>query len=233
MSILKLKAISSRYKKILFGQDVYFPIQHHCEKTYYGNHTNGWSINPSILNKESVIYSLGIGNDIRFDLALIEKYGCEVHGFDPTPITLEWLKKQKIPSQFHIHPVAISDKDGEVTFYPPEESYGWSSSMVQKDGTIDKSYQVPAKRISTLMKELGHSHIDLLKMDIEGAEYPVVTDFLKEGIRPTQVLIEIHHRFQHLSLDHTKNMVKELNDAGYKIFSISPFGQEYSFIKVD
>jgi len=33
----------------------------------------------------AVVYSLGIGEDISFDLALIEKYGARVHAFDPTP----------------------------------------------------------------------------------------------------------------------------------------------------
>ena len=32
-----------------------------------------------------MVYSVGLGQDISWDKALIEKYRCEVYGFDPTP----------------------------------------------------------------------------------------------------------------------------------------------------
>ena len=37
------------------------------------------------------------------------------------------------------------------------------------------------------MKELGHNKIDILKMDIEGAEYAVINDIERSGIRPEQI----------------------------------------------
>ena len=234
MSLLHLKSTLSRYKKIAFGQDVYFPIQHHFPKTIsYGNHLNAWIINPELLNQDSIIYSMGIGNDIEFDLELIKSFGCKVHAFDPTPKSLEWLKTQDLPKEFIVHPVAVNNKDGEITFYPPDENSGFSASTIQKDDTKSKSYNVPAKRISSLMKELGHTKIDLLKMDIEGAEYDVIDDFVKSNIKAKQLLVEIHHRFDYLTVEMTKNMINQLNSIGYKIFAISPMGQEYSLVKLD
>jgi FkbM family methyltransferase len=232
MGILKLKSQVSRLKKIAFGQDVYFPIQHHCKTISYGNHLNAWIIDPSLLSKDSIVYSFGIGNEIDFDLELIESFGCKVHAFDPTPKSLEWLKTQNTPESFIVHPVAISDSDGEITFYPPDENSGFSASMIQKDDTESRAYSVPAKTLGTLANELGHNKIDLLKMDIEGAEYNVVQDIIKSDIEIKQLLIEIHHRFEYLDVSMTKKMVEDLNKIGYKIFAISPLGQEYSFIKM-
>ena len=37
------------------------------------------------MSKDAVVYSVGLGQDISWDKALIEKYRCEVYGFDPTP----------------------------------------------------------------------------------------------------------------------------------------------------
>jgi len=42
------------------------------------------------------------------------------------------------------------------------------------------------------MQEHGHTHIDLLKIDIEGAEYQVLDNMLHENILPTILCIEFH-----------------------------------------
>ncbi len=48
------------------------------------------------------------------------------------------------------------------------------------------------KSIENIMKELGHKHIDVLKMDIESAEYDVIENILNAKISITQILIEFH-----------------------------------------
>src|SRR5690554_1691728 len=40
------------------------------------------------------------------------------------------------------------------------------------------------------MTQLGHKHIDVLKMDIEGAEYDVIENILSAQLPITQILIE-------------------------------------------
>lgn len=42
------------------------------------------------------------------------------------------------------------------------------------------------------MQEAGKDRIDILKMDIEGAEYDVGDGALKDGIRIDQLCVEIH-----------------------------------------
>jgi len=84
------------------------------------------------------------------------------------------------------------------------------------------------------MLELGHDHIDLLKMDIEGAEYTVIENLVRERVDIRQLLVEFHHHYRHIdgmSAERTKEAVQKLNRAGFKIFHLSPSGEEYSFIK--
>ena len=45
------------------------------------------------------------------------------------------------------------------------------------------------------IKELGHEKIDILKMDIEGAEFEVIHDIICDGIEFGQLCIEVHDRF--------------------------------------
>jgi FkbM family methyltransferase len=52
--------------------------------------------------------------------------------------------------------------------------------------------EVPVRRLATMMQMLGHARIDLLKMDIEGAEYEVIDDLLGSRVAVDQLLIEFH-----------------------------------------
>ena len=42
----------------------------------------GWWFHPDVLDERSVVYSLGVGEDLDFDLALVGHFGCELHAFD-------------------------------------------------------------------------------------------------------------------------------------------------------
>ena len=79
---------------------------------------------------------------------------------------------------------------------------------------------------------LGHHEIDILKMDIEGAEYEVIDDLLDEPIdRIQQILIEFHHWiYPSISLKATSNAISKLENEGYKLYNISKKGVEFSFI---
>ena len=82
------------------------------------------------------------------------------------------------------------------------------------------------------MEELGHNHIDLLKMDIEGAEYEVLDEILRHELPVRQILVEFHHRFPGIGIGRTLDTVKRLRDAGYKLFHVSPWCEEFAFLKI-
>jgi len=82
------------------------------------------------------------------------------------------------------------------------------------------------------MNELGHSHIDILKMDIEGSEYAALEDMLISGIFPAQLLVEFHHGYEMAGMLKTRAMIRRLVKHGYGIFSISPNYREFSFLRM-
>jgi len=87
--------------------------------------------------------------------------------------------------------------------------------------------------LTTLQKKLGHSRLDLLKMDIEGFEWPILESWSEPdsagpwpNALPMQILVEVHYRTQmkDLASDHLKDfkvasdMVRlssKLNQLGY------------------
>ena len=80
------------------------------------------------------------------------------------------------------------------------------------------------------MAELGHDKLDILKMDIEGAEYDVIDSLVVSGIRPRQMLVEFNHRFGGVGIGKSKNAIETLRQNGYQIYSVSDTGEEYSFV---
>lgn len=222
-----------RLLRILLGRDAPFFVQEHCQKEWHGSGANGWVICPEFMRENTAVYSLGIGQDISFDISLIEKYGVNVYAFDPTPSSLAWLETQKVPEKFHYYGFGVADYDGLATFYPPRTAHHASRSMIARPTEGGQAIEVPVRRLGAIIDELGHSHIDLLKMDIEGAEYSVIVDIISSGIRPRQLLVEFHHKFPSLGLKSTRKTVRSLMRERYRIFYISPRGEEYSFVRVN
>lgn len=198
---------------------------------FHGNEYGGWTINPKHINKDSVIYSFGVGEDITFDLSLIEKYNCQVFAFDPTPKSIMWIKTQVIPSSLKFEPIGISNKNETRRFYLPTNPNYVSHTVVK--GALSEDYiSVKMNDLGTIAKRLMHKKIDILKMDIEGSEYEVIPNILDLNLEIPQILVEFHHRFNGIGRQKTIKAVDLLNDHGYKIFNVSKHGQEYSFLKI-
>jgi FkbM family methyltransferase len=217
-----------RAVRILMGRDLWQRVQIRCEELPLGNAGASWSVFLAGLSRESVAYSFGVGEDISFDLELIRRFGLKVHAFDPTPRSMEWIGKQDLPKEFTFHPYGVADHDGICKFLPPLNRKHVSHTMLARE-TPWPAIELPVQRLTTIMARLGHERIDLLKMDIEGSEYTVLADLLASGVRVDQLLVEFHHRWPEVGAKKTKEAIRELNNAGYRIFSISPTGEEYSF----
>jgi len=194
----------------------------------------GWWFAPESLGSGGIVYSLGIGDEIDFDLAIIERYGVEVFAFDPTPNSIDMLDASNLPAKFHFKPWAVTARDGTLNFYPRLRRDGTKSdvmfTMIAEEATKDDVIEVPAYSLSSITTMLGHDRVDLLKMDIEGAEYEVLEGLLDSPVRPRQLLVEFHHRYVENGLTRTYEIIERLRDAGYRIIAISEIGREISFL---
>ena len=217
------------------GTDLYYKPQVRVKVESMGGAPGtgygAWPVCENSLDKDSVVYAVGIGEDISFDLALIDRFELTVHAFDPTPASLAWLEKQELPASFVSYPVGLAGYDGTAEFHAPANPAHVSFSMSHQAGNLEESVVVDVKRLSSLMEMLGHTHIDVLKMDIEGGEYDVISDLVTSGIDVKQLLVEFHHRIEGIGLDATRNAISKLNQAGYKIAYVSAIGEEYLFVK--
>lgn len=184
--------------------------------TKLGSDYGGWFVPTAAIRSDWIVYSLGIGQDTSFDEALIENYGCTVYGFDPTPAAVEHVAnrralKQGLPA-FDYAQVGVWDSDAVLKFFEPK-TRGWvgSYSALNLQGT-QRFIEVPCKTLTTLMRERGHDRIDLLKMDIEGAEYRVLHSLLKAGIPVQWLCVEFDQPVPHTT---TRSMLHALRAGGF------------------
>lgn len=206
-------------------------IETYCAYEHYGSTYGGWCVCKDALPKNAIIYSLGIGEDITFDLEMIANINARIFAFDPTPRSAQWIKQQKPSMNFKFYPYAIAGLDGFIDFYPPDDPEHVSYSILPKTSDYKETMKVPAYKISTLVNKMAHKKIDILKMDIEGAEYDAIDDLFISGLDISQILVEFHHRFPGVGIAKTKEAINKLHKMGYRAFFISKNGEEYSFIK--
>lgn len=176
------------------------------------------------------MYSFGVGEDVSFELGLIERFNVCVNAFDPTPRSLTWVRSQALPAAFVLHELGLAAWDGTASFSPPVDPTHVSYSMVRSD-QVGSAIRAPVRRLATIAAMLGHTHINLLKMDIEGAEYAALPDCLSSGLEIDQILVEFHHRWSSIGIAATKRAISFLRGAGYRIANVSPSGGEFTLLR--
>jgi hypothetical protein len=165
------------------------------EEMRMGLHGDGgkWVCDPLCLlvRNNCLVYSFGSNNQFDFEEAIVKAFECKAHTFDHTIGT----------------PVAPPG----ITFHP----FGLAGSK--------ESTSAALKSIDEMIEENGHFNttIDILKMDIEGAEFlflsnPRNVEWMKRSVR--QFLVEFH--FQ--GPESQEKVARSLTDAGFRVFHKEP-----------
>ncbi|MGE3292563.1 MAG: FkbM family methyltransferase [Geminicoccaceae bacterium] len=215
----------------LLGFDPKVAIDVRLPTLRLGSNYGGWCVVPECLGADSVVLSVGIGTDLSFDLGLIDRFGCRVQAYDPTPASLAWLAGQSLPALLSTHAIGLADRDGELTVEQPAQA-GHASFHVSNAGAASagRTVGIPVRRLSRLLSDLRTNACDLLKMDIEGAEYGVCRDIVAHGPRPQQLLVEFHHRMYGFTVAMTEAAIADLRAVGYRVFWASETGREFGLI---
>lgn len=165
-----------------------------------GDDYGGWQLcrpkNDSLQGK--IVYTVGIGRNIKWDVAMIEKYGTVHHGWDPTPTASDFFSKFPVPAGFTFHKIGLGANDGNLTLKLPEGNMdSYTVMSYRKDAKEGTVITVPIFTVESMMRSLKHDHLAILKVDIEGAEFDVINEWEKSSLNISvdQVLIEFHERY--------------------------------------
>ena len=133
------------------------------------------------LRPDCVVYSFGSNNQWAFELAVRAHTRCTIHTFDPTssppkPSVRNVLENTSVgggAARFTFHSAGLSHSDGQASL--GRKVFGVRSLL-------------------SLMRELGHeeSGVDILKVDVEGAEFNTVPSTDWRRLKVGQLLMEVH-----------------------------------------
>ncbi|MDB4902150.1 MAG: hypothetical protein JWQ63_1431 [Mucilaginibacter sp.] len=171
-------------------EKINYAIFNNLQKAGVIEHASHYLIN-SKLNKNSIIVDLG-ANKGGFYSLMNEKHDCYCYAIEASELLFNNLPKKKKIKSYHF---AIGKNNGWVKFFiskNPEanslqseisETWGVSSSIMVEEKTLDKF----------LADENVPLPIDVLKIDVEGAEADIINSVSANTLsRIAQIPVEFH-----------------------------------------
>jgi len=188
--------------------------------TIYG----GWILPKDIkLNEDSVIYSVGVGEDMSFDMILSDRHKCNIILIDPTrkakkhyeEVThyyenIKWKITGNVQEDYYgimyplkpdltkisyIEKALWDEKMDKMKFYKQDNEDYVSQSLME--GIYGEKYDiVSTETLKDIRDENEHFDIDILKLSISGAEIKILHSMLNENIFPNYICINFNVKNQ-------------------------------------
>jgi len=175
----------------------------HLTLTKLGTAHGGWLVPEEYLKPGATAICVGAGEDISFDVEL-NKRGMNVVTMDPTPRAKKHVEqvmeaaKQRVVthvgssggeaydlkgfdlSRFQFLDLGVWSEEKTMRFYSPKDKSHVSHSVVNLQKT-EEYFEAHCVTLKSVCERIGTKEIDLLKMDIEGAEHEVLKSMAAEG----------------------------------------------------
>ena len=181
-----------------------------------------WKDTPTVVSlarNSNIIFDIG-GNIGQMAL-LFSKYAGKVYTFEPIPAVAERIEKNiklnHLESKIILSRVALTNFKGQIKFGLPPDSNRGTGSTVITESSKNNTIEVEATTLDDFILQHGIQDIDLIKMDIEGAELFALKG-MKSILSKTKKPIII--------LEMTLAMMKQ---AGYGPNELMSFLQQYGY----
>jgi FkbM family methyltransferase len=178
------------------------------------------------LTPESQVVDLGM-NEGRFASEIQDRYGCRVRGVEANPaLAAKILQAGRVPCAN----LAIMGRKGEVDFYiDPDNSE--ASTLAQAGADRTQAVRVPALSLAEYLADQSLRAVDLLKIDIEGAELDLFGGIDGDTLADVkQISVEFHvFRFpEHLPT--VRSVLKKMQQMGFSAIDFSRTWEDTLFI---
>lgn len=142
----------------------------------------------------------------------------KIYAVEPSADHLETLRMMlnfnEMRDKVDVVPVALSNKDGQMTFY--HNSNSTMNSLVPLVGQKELGTEtVRTVTLETLFKEQKIDHVDLFNLDVEGAEFDIISSdsFTKVAPKIKTIVVE-YHTWTNISY---VQMITMLEDRGFTV----------------
>jgi FkbM family methyltransferase len=172
----------------------------------------------------AVVLDIG-ANEGEFARAMVRRFGCRVHAVEPNPYLCASLQELAIPG-VTVQGVALADTRGPRPFLIMSNSESSCFSNASEG-----SVQVEAVTLEDLILQLPADSIDLIKMDIEGAELGVLEGVPVEALkRLRQLTVEFHQFLYPESRVRIEAVKDRFHCAGFWVVDFSRTNYDVLFV---
>ncbi len=173
------------------GRDLYFHGSHERELVAFLRHV----LHPGM----SVIDAGANVGEISLIASRLVGESGRVYSFEVSPKTLPRLRRNialNRAQNIEVVEAAVCGADGRLTFYLGQGVDSGSSSLSEPHDYQGDHLAVPGMRLDTFARSRPISQIDLIKLDIEGAELEALrgSEALLRGKVPPIVVFEYHEQ---------------------------------------
>ena len=162
------------------------------------------------LTSGSIVFDLG-GYLGDFTASIIERYNCKAYIFEPHP---EYFSKciERFSSYENVMVLnyGLADKNGE--FLLSNRSDG--SSFINPNHSQKDGIKCIIRDFSSVLSELDITSIDLMKVNIEGGEFPLMDHIISCGKQAIVKQYQIQfHNFVENAVDHRIQISRALSET--------------------
>jgi FkbM family methyltransferase len=184
-----------------------------------GSSYGGWLVPAGLIESGWTAYTVGIGADISFDLELIRRWDATVRAFDAVEAFVDDANEATVDEpRFTARQAAIATVDGPLRMQVSDVEHSRSVSSAELYQST-RFVELPGRTLPSLMAELGDERIDLLKLDIEGAEYAVLPQLDLPSLGVKVFATQLHHTG---SVGDARRLIADLGRAGYRPVGTRP-----------
>jgi FkbM family methyltransferase len=145
------------------------------------------------LGADAVVLDLGAYRG-EFAQEMSARYGGTYYLVEANPLLAEALR---VEGRFPVWHCAVAETEGPLPFHIAHNDTGSSLLTLPRASVYNcvlrETVQVPTRRLESLLTDIRAPRIDLLKMDIEGAEVMVLRSLSRPILRAIgQITVEFH-----------------------------------------
>ena len=200
----------------------------------------------------------GAGEDISFEVELARDFGLHVIIVDPVPRAYSHFRevsqrfggesfaaysssgkqsaeaydlRQVDPDMLSFLPEALwKSEEGKIRLFAPADENHVSFSAINLQGNDDKFLEVPTTTIGNIVRERAGQHLNLVKLDIEGAGLETLECMFEDSIYPDQITLEIDELgyLNFRNFWRARSVLRLLRSHGYLCFWRE--ARDYSFV---
>jgi FkbM family methyltransferase len=133
------------------------------------------------LGPTSVVLDVG-AYEGTFTRTIHERYGCEVYAFEPIRRHYETVKALAGPSvEVFNFGIGASDRTERISVRGDSSSI-FARAHAELDASARESEQIEIRGLAGVLEALDLRYVDLLKLNVEGCEYEILEQILRDGL---------------------------------------------------